>query len=222
MRRSLGAQEQQPSAGGEEKSETIGTTGNVIDRRAMHGVHHPHYRHAKSNCGQPRNAPLQPRTRKNRSPVKDERAEELAQQKIKRHATAGMQEHVRDMKAPRVRVPKKVIEHVGDGLDRAVMGRKGIEEQIVPKSFQDQQRAFDEWIIARQINVVPNALALQSWSVDHERRDKKSSDPKPALAQVSDSLANANPRHLRASTLWRRCFHFVGKDDGKHGEAPRI
>src|ERR1044071_10396034 len=84
-----------------------------------------------------------------------------------------MQDDIRDVEPPCVRVPEKIIDHVGDVLDRPVMRRKGVEEEIVPKRFQNQQWTFDKWIIAGQISVIPNTFALYRWSVDDERRSEE-------------------------------------------------
>ena len=42
---------------------------------------------------------------------------------VPRHAAADVPEDVRDMEASWIGIPKQVIDHVGDVLDRPIMGR---------------------------------------------------------------------------------------------------
>ena len=42
------------------------------------------------------------------------------------------------------------------------MAGKRIREEIVAECFRDQERAFDEWIISRQIEIIPQERPLQA------------------------------------------------------------
>ena len=64
------------------------------------------------------------------------------------------------MKAVRIRVPKEVIKNEGNILHRSIMAGVGIEEEIVAKGFQDQDRAFNKGIVPGQEFVVPEKLTL--------------------------------------------------------------
>jgi hypothetical protein len=79
-----------------------------------------------------------------------------------------MQQEVREMKPVGVGVPETVIEKIRYGLDRAVMGRKGLQKEVMAEAFQNQERALDEWILPRQVLVVPDALAVQARGPDEQ------------------------------------------------------
>ena len=95
-----------------------------------------------------------------------------------------MQQHVRHVKSPRVCVPEKVIDHVGDVLDRPVMGRERVDKQIVPKRFQNEERALDKRIVAREVIIVPNAFTLEGWRVNDDRGDRQTNHAQPIPAQI--------------------------------------
>ena len=59
------------------------------------------------------------------------------------------------------------------------MDRERIEKQTVAKCFQDQDRTFDEWIVPREISVVPNPLAGQSRGVDEDCHSSEKEGAKP-------------------------------------------
>ena len=73
-----------------------------------------------------------------------------------------MQECVGEMEAELVRIPKEVIKNVRDILDRSVMRRERIQKQIMSERFGNKDRTLNEWIVVREILVVPDALTLQS------------------------------------------------------------
>jgi hypothetical protein len=73
-----------------------------------------------------------------------------------------MQQEIREMKAVGVGIPKTVVEKIGERLDGAIVRRKGLRKEVMPEALQNQERALDEWILQRQILVVPNALAVQA------------------------------------------------------------
>jgi hypothetical protein len=68
----------------------------------------------------------------------------------------------------RVRVPKKVIDHVGEILDWPVMTCEGIWKKVVAEGFEDEQGTLDERIVANEINVVPYGSSLHRWQSDNE------------------------------------------------------
>ena len=84
-----------------------------------------------------------------------------------------MPENVREMEPVRIGVPNQVIKNVGDVLDRPVMRRKRIEKEIMAETLQDQERAFDEWIVMRQILVVPDELPLERGEMDRESQERE-------------------------------------------------
>ena len=67
------------------------------------------------------------------------------------------------MKTGWVRVPEKVIKHVGQILDRPIVTRERVEKEIVPERFEDEERAFYEWIVSSEVSVVPDELPLDRW-----------------------------------------------------------
>ncbi len=101
------------------------------------------------------------------------------EQKVEQNAAAGVQEHVREMKSELVRIPKEIVEDEGNVLNRAIMGRERIQEQIVTEGFRDQEWALDEWIVARQILIVPNPRSLQGGQVHQNRNKPKDEAAKP-------------------------------------------
>ena len=94
------------------------------------------------------------------------------------------------MESVGVGIPHEVIENIGDVLDRPVMGREGIEKEIMPEALQNEERAFDERIVVRQVLVVPNELALEGREVDGESEQRKHGAARPsALTQRRDFSA---------------------------------
>ena len=59
------------------------------------------------------------------------------------------------------------------------MGRERIQKEIMPKRFQDQDRTFDEWIIVRQVLIIPNELSLQRRHVHDEAGQDKDGAANP-------------------------------------------
>ena len=66
------------------------------------------------------------------------------------------------------------------------MGREGIEKQIMPESFQNQERAFDEGVVAGQVGVIPNTLALQGGRVHDHSGDYQNNNPEPISGEIAD------------------------------------
>ena len=83
-----------------------------------------------------------------------------------------MQQNVGEMKTGGVGVPKVIIGHEGEVLDRPIMRRVGIEKEVVPERFEREQRTFDEWVVVREVIVVPYRLSLQSGQM-HEKADSR-------------------------------------------------
>jgi hypothetical protein len=89
------------------------------------------------------------------SPKSTVRAKEQCEQPVQQQAGANVQEDVAEVKTGCVGVPEKVIDHVGKILHRPVMTRIRVEKEIVAKCFEREQRAFDEWVVSREEQVVP-------------------------------------------------------------------
>src|SRR4030081_3759899 len=87
------------------------------------------------------------------------------------------------MEPVRIGVPNQVIENVGDVLDWPVMGRKGIEKEIVPKTLQDKERALDERIVARQVQVVPDQLSLERREMHREPKQRENDAARPGALE---------------------------------------
>ena len=63
--------------------------------------------------------------------------ENLPEKEVEKNSARDMPKDVRQMITVGVGVPEKVIEHVGDVLDRAIMGREGLEQEVMSKRLQD-------------------------------------------------------------------------------------
>ena len=101
-----------------------------------------------------------------------------------------MPENIREMEPVGVSVPDEVIENVGDVLDRPVMGREGIEEEVMPKALQNQERALDERIVVGQVLIVPDQLTLKGRKVDRESEQRQQGAARPgALTERRDFSA---------------------------------
>jgi hypothetical protein len=53
------------------------------------------------------------------------------------------------------------------------MSGKGLGKERVLEDFEDEERALYEWIRFRQVVVVPDKLALQSWKANREPAKEK-------------------------------------------------
>src|SRR6267142_6678720 len=101
-----------------------------------------------------------------------------------------MPKNIREMESVGVGIPDEVIENVGDVLDRTVMGREGIEKEIMSEALQNEERTFDERIVVRQVLVVPNELALEGREVDGESKQHEHRAARPsALTERRDFSA---------------------------------
>src|SRR6476646_9140350 len=83
------------------------------------------------------------------------------------------------MEAIRIRVPEQIIENVGDVLNGPVMGRKRIEKKVMPKTLQNQERAFDKRIVVREVLVVPDKLPLERRKMNGESRQRENGTAHP-------------------------------------------
>jgi len=71
-----------------------------------------------------------------------------------------VQENIAEMEPGWIRIPERVIQHVGQILDRPVVTRERVEKEIVPERFQCEERALYEWIVSGEVNVIPDELSL--------------------------------------------------------------
>ena len=101
------------------------------------------------------------------------------QQPVQEQPAANVQQDVSQVKIGRVGIPKIVIDHERKVLDRPIMGRVGIEEEIMPERLKDEDRTFNERIIPRKVVVVPDELSLERGEVDNkpDRREKEIARP---------------------------------------------
>ena len=95
------------------------------------------------------------------SPVARERAEELLKQKIEQDSAGHMPQDTREMESVAFGVPNQVIENIGEILDWPVVPSVRIGKEIMAERFQDQERALDQRIVASQIDIVPDEIALE-------------------------------------------------------------
>src|SRR4029077_10164736 len=106
-----------------------------------------------------------------------------------------------------VRIPEKVIQHVGQILDRPVVTRVRVEKEIVPERFESEERAFYEWIISGEENVVPDESSLDRGQSDDEADCSEKQIPRPLLAAKSDK---ARPKTGPRRHLSRNLTHEQG------------
>ena len=71
-----------------------------------------------------------------------------------------MEQRVGEMETKLVRVPKVIIEDKRDVLKRAIVSREGIQEQVMSKCFENEERALNKRIVEGKVLVVPDPLAL--------------------------------------------------------------
>ena len=88
------------------------------------------------------------------------------------------------MVAKRIAFPEEIIEAIGDVLDRPIVTRKGIEKEIMPKGFEDQNRALYKGIRADQIIVVPDREPGQSRKAGNDTADTQERHPQPLAFKV--------------------------------------
>jgi hypothetical protein len=65
-----------------------------------------------------------------------------------------MQKYIGKMIAPGVRAPDKIIQPKGNVLHWPIV-RGELGEEVMPKAFREEQRAFKERIYADEIFVIP-------------------------------------------------------------------
>jgi hypothetical protein len=118
-----------PTGAREEKSEAIGTPGNIIDCGTVHGMNHP--KECQEEGGVRRSAGSHPNGR----PPLGQRSQNPAQEEIKENAAQHVPENIREVITKRVSIPEKIIEDVRNRLNRSIMARIGIREKIVAKCF---------------------------------------------------------------------------------------
>jgi hypothetical protein len=94
------------------------------------------------------------------SESRQQSGQQFPQEQIKEKAAANVEKNVGKVKPVKVAVPKKIVGHVGEVLDRPVMPRVGIQKKIMPKGLEDQNRTLDELVCSNQIVVIPYKLPL--------------------------------------------------------------
>ena len=102
----------------------------------------------------------------------EEGGEELSKEKIEQNPAGHVQKHVGEMEAKLVGIPKKIVKDVRDVLDRTIVCREGIEEEVVSECFENEERTLDKRILVGKIEIIPDAFPLQS------RRARENSDQK--------------------------------------------
>jgi hypothetical protein len=83
--------------------------------------------------------------------------------------------------AQRAAAPEPVVEDVGPVLDRAVVGGKRIEEEVVPEDFEAEDGAAEKGVFANEIEIVPDEVAVQRRSVNEKagQQTKQAADERP-------------------------------------------
>jgi hypothetical protein len=78
-------------------------------------------------------------------------------------------------------IPDQIIDDVGDSLDRPVMAPERVRKEKMPKCFRDEHRTLDEWIVAREVEIVPEQLPVESRSsgTDPEQDKQETAQPLP-------------------------------------------
>lgn len=146
----LGAEVKQPAGTGEEGSETISATRDVIHRGAMNGMNNPEQRDPK------RRAPGKARMDYLIVATSVEDWENSAKQQIKQKPAPDMENNIGQVITINIASPNEVIEAVGDVLDRTVVSRGGIEKKMVAERFEGEKGTFDHRVLANEIIVVPD------------------------------------------------------------------
>jgi hypothetical protein len=147
-------------------------------------MHTPKQRYKESDQRDPSNPFLRAIADRYGRLPKPERSEKLSKKKIEQHAAGRVQQNICEMIAIGIGVPETVIEKIGDGLDRAVVRRKRFLEEVVTETLQNQERTLDEWILPRQVMVVPNALTGQAASSHEKANDKQRRTTEPLRPKI--------------------------------------
>ncbi len=97
-----GAEDQNPTSGSEEKREAISAPGNVVDSRAVDGMHSPEERGKERQAGNKTEFLFKPFWFQRR-------AQNALEKEKQRDRASGMEEQIGEVKTERVRMPEKVI-----------------------------------------------------------------------------------------------------------------
>ena len=87
------------------------------------------------------------------------------------------------------------------------MPRERIEKEIVPERFESEKRAFYEWIISGEDNVVPDEPSLDGGQSDNAADGSKKKITRPLLAAKGDK---ARPKTGAERHLNRNLIHEQG------------
>lgn len=112
-----------------------------------------------------------------------------------------MKKHISQVKAKFIRVPEIVVEHERDVLHWSIMRRVRVQKQVMPKSLRNQIGAFDEWIILREILIIPDALSLQGRRVHKNANQREQEATKPAGIEDPDQEDSPKLRASRATVI---------------------
>lgn len=89
------------------------------------------------------------------------------------------------MESIKVAVPEKVVGHVRKILHRPVVHGKGVQEEIMTKRFQSEDRALNEWVCSNEIIIVPHQLSLERGNSDDETNQDQEQTMNPRLLKVT-------------------------------------
>ena len=167
---------QNPAAGGEEKCEAIGASGDVVDGRAVDGMHGPEERAKERQAGKEAGFFSKPFWFQRRS-------QQALQKKKQRDRAPGMEEQIGEMKTEGVGMPEKVIDDEREVLHRPIMPGERIGKEVMPKDLEREQRAFDEGAVAREKGVVPDKLAGERRRPDQDADDQERKGAQPMRAE---------------------------------------
>ena len=126
-----------------------------------------------------------------RQSVGEKRGKKPTQEKIEQNSTDCVQQDIGEVKSISVIVPKEVIEGKRKVLDRTIVRGIGIEKEIMPKRLQDQQWAFNKWIVVGEIDIIPDQLAGEGWGVNDKGDKRQEAGATPvATEEVSQAAYN--------------------------------
>jgi hypothetical protein len=90
-----------------------------------------------------------------------------------------------------VRIPQKIIERIGDVLDRSIVRESWRKE--MPEGFQNKERTFDKRVVADEELVVPNQLSLERRKADCNPKDRKQQTTDPILLEIPERSMERAP-----------------------------
>jgi hypothetical protein len=90
-----------------------------------------------------------------------------------------VQQRIGEVESKFVGVPKEIIKDERDILNRSIMGGERIQKQVMAERFENKEWTLNERIVAREIMVVPNPLALQSRCVNENSGEPDNERAKP-------------------------------------------